>query len=139
MLQEDPSVGRRRTAASQASKDIAECLEEVRKVVDVRNSLNQRAEEEKVSVRTLLLAGAYPLVPEDAVPASTDPGRLYGEFTPNALIGGDAKKSLAPAKTKTAAASKANGHRKSEDKGPARAVTGGVMARRAAPPPPPKA
>ncbi len=131
MLQEDPSVGRRRAAASQASKDIAECLEEVRKVVDVRNSLNQRKDEEKVSVRTLLLAGAYPLVPADVVPASMDPGRVYGEFTPNALIGGDAKKTLkAPAKT--AAAATANGQRKSEDKA-------GVMARRAAPPPPPKA
>ena len=88
-------------------------------------------DEEKVSVRTLLLAGAYPLVPADVVPASMDPGRVYGEFTPNALIGGDAKKTLkAPAKT--AAAATANGQRKSEDKA-------GVMARRAAPPPPPKA
>jgi dynamin GTPase len=135
MLQEDPSVGRRRAAASQASKDIAECLEEVRKVVDVRNSLDQRKDEEKISVRTLLLAGAYPLVPSDAVPHSTDPGRLYGEFTPNALIGGDAKKALAPAKDKPVA----NGQRKSEDKGHSQAannVAGGVMARRAAPPPP---
>lgn len=136
MLQEDPSVGRRRTAAAQASKDIAECLEEIRKVVDHRNSLDVRKEEEKVSVRALLLAGAYPLVPADAVPQSTDPGRVYGEFTPNALIGGDAKKSLAPAISKPASA--ANGHRKSEDKGQAE-VAGGVKARRAAPPPPPKA
>ena len=143
MLQEDPSVGRRRAAASQASKDIADCLEEVRKVVDVRNSLNQRKEEEKVSVRTLLLAGAYPLVPADAVPQSLDPGRVYGEFTPNALIGGDAKKALAPAKNASKSALEqsktpaANGQRKSEEKG--HANTPGVMARRAAPPPPPKA
>lgn len=136
MLQEDPSVARRRTAAAQASKDIAECLEEVRKVVDRRNSLDVRRDEEKVSVRTLLLAGAYPLVPADAVPQSTDPGRVYGEFTPNALIGGDAKKTLAPSINKQAAAA-TNGHRKSEDTGRTE-VTGGVKARRAAPPPPPK-
>ena len=137
MLQEDPSVGRRRTAASQASKDIAECLEEVRKIVDLRNSQDVRRDDEKVSVRTLLLAGAYPLVPADAVPQSTDPGRMYGEFTPNTLIGGDARKTLAPAINKPVAAA-ANGHRKSEDKGHAE-VAGGVKARRAAPPPPPKA
>ena len=63
-------------------------------------------------------------------------GIVLGTRRLAALIGGDAKKSLAPAISKPASA--ANGHRKSEDKGQAE-VAGGVKARRAAPPPPPKA
>lgn len=131
MLQEDPAVSRRRAAASQAAKDISESLEEIRKIVDVRNAQEVRKSEESVCTRTLLLAGAFPLVPSDKVPKSTDPGRLYGEFTPNALVSGpEAKQSLAnpiednkekehPPKEKAPAAEKA------------------VKPRRQAPPPPP--
>lgn len=132
MLLEDPSVGRRRAAASQASKDIADCLEEVRKIVDIRNTQEVRKEEEKVSVRTLLLAGAYPLVPSNAVPKSTDPGRLYGEFTPNALVGGDARQQLAPASKEGKTEDKEEGKEK-----PAAKEKEGMKPRRAAPPPPP--
>jgi len=130
MLLEDPSVGRRRAAASQASKDIAESLEEVRRIVDVRNTQQVRREEEKVSVRTLLLAGAYPLVPSSAVPKSTDPGRLYGEFTPNALVGGDAKQQLAAKEDK-------NDSREEPKEKPKAQTKEAVKPRRAAPPPPP--
>jgi hypothetical protein len=42
----------------------------------------------EVSVRALLLAGAYPLIPADKVPKSVSPGSLYGEFTPVTLMQG---------------------------------------------------
>ncbi len=41
-----------------------------------------------VTLRTLLLAGAFPLVPRDKLPPGTDPLRLYGEFTPTTLVQG---------------------------------------------------
>ena len=127
MLQEDPVVSRRRAAASQAAKDISESLEEIRKIVDVRNAQEVRKSEESVSTRTLLLAGAFPLVPSDKVPASTDPGKMYGEFTPNALISGpEAKQSLAKP------IEDAKGR---EEKAPAPEKA--VKPRRQAPPPPP--
>lgn len=132
MLLEDPSVGRRRAAASQASKDIADSLEEVRRIVDVRNTQQVRKEEEKVSVRTLLLAGAYPLVPSSAIPKSTDPGRLYGEFTPNALVGGDARQQLASSKKEDKSGDKQAGTDKPTDQ-----PKESMKPRRAAPPPPP--
>lgn len=133
MLLEDPSVGRRRAAASQASKDIADCLEEVRRIVDVRNTQEVRKESEKVSVRTLLLAGAYPLIPSTAVPKSTDPGRLYGEFTPSALVGGDAKQQLAPGSEEEK--KKSNDDTNSKEKATSKEKDT-VKPRRAAPPPP---
>jgi hypothetical protein len=38
-----------------------------------------------VSLRALLLAGAFPLIPPEKVPPSVRPGLLYGEFTPMTL------------------------------------------------------
>lgn len=131
MLQEDPSVSRRRAAASQASKDMGESLEEVRKITDLRNATDSRATEAKVSVRTLLLAGAFPLVPKNLVPPSINPGRIFGEFTPSALVtNGDVKTSLAkPLEAKDEDSSKS--------KPPTSPKTGTVQPRRQPPPPPP--
>lgn len=137
MLQEDPAVARRRAAASQASKDISDSLEEVRKIVDVRNTQEHRKAEEQISVRTLLLAGAFPLVPADVVPSSTDPGRLYGEFTPNALAGAEAKNSLGKPRQK---GDSSDSQKKAEPTSPRsedKQAHASVKPRRAAPPPPP--
>lgn len=143
MLQEDPSVERRRAAASQARKDLSEALEEIRKVTDVRNSRESRADSESVSVRALLLAGAFPLVPKNFVPAGTNPGLLYGEFTPISLASG------APAKDQLGAPVE---KKEEEDKGthqqgtakepqsPSRkedTAKAAVKPRRQPPPPPP--
>lgn len=98
MLQEDPVAARRRTAAQQASKDLAEAAEEVRKLQERRAALGPgRSESEEVSIRSLLLAGAFPLVPKDWVPTGVSPGALYGEHTPISLSAGpDAAKQLGP-------------------------------------------
>lgn len=98
MLQEDPVAGRRRTAAQQASKDLTEAAEEVRKLQEQRAALGPgRSESEEVSVRSLLLAGAFPLVPKDWVPAGVSPGALYGEHTPISLSAGpEAARQLGP-------------------------------------------
>lgn len=42
-----------------------------------------------LSVRALLLAGAFPLIPPDKVPRGvSNPGALYGDFTPVTLMQG---------------------------------------------------
>ena len=99
MLQEDPTAQRRRTAAQQASQDLMDAQEEVRRVQELRAAVSPgagRSEVEEVSVRALLLAGAYPLVPKDKVPVGINPGLLYGEHSPMVLIAGpEAAKQLA--------------------------------------------
>ena len=58
----------------------------------------------EVSVRALLLAGAYPLVPPEKVPSSVrNPGALYGEFTPVTLLQGIGEAGQAAAQLGTAA------------------------------------
>ena len=86
LLAEDATVVRRRAAAQQAAKDLYEAVEEVKRVQEVRAAESPREKLAPLSVRTLLLAGAFPLVPRDKVPQGTDPLRLYGEFTPVTLL-----------------------------------------------------
>ena len=116
MLTEDPTAQRRRAAAQQAAKDLLDAQEEVRSVQESRASVpagSGRKETEEVSVRTLLLAGAYPLVPRDRVPPGIHAGLLYGEHSPLTLIAGsEATKQLGPpigAKAATAGAVAASG------------------------------
>lgn len=56
---------------------------------EARASESPRQPTANVSVRSLLLAGAYPLVPKERVPQSVDPVRLYGEYTPISLLQGE--------------------------------------------------
>ena len=82
---------RRRNAAQLAQKELAEAQGELRKVQEIRAAdENARAPTPTalVSLRALLLAGAFPLVPADKVPRSVRPGALYGEFTPVTLLAG---------------------------------------------------
>ena len=78
----------RRNAAQQAARELVEAQDEVRRVQEVRAGSSPRSEAAEVSVRALLLAGAYPLIPADKVPKSVSPGSLYGEFTPVTLMQG---------------------------------------------------
>jgi len=100
MLQEDPTAARRRAAAHQASSDLMDAQDEVRRLQEHRATAASRAmrkDGEEISVRALLLAGAYPMVPEDRVPPGVNPGLLYGEHSPHVLIAGsEAKKQLGP-------------------------------------------
>ena len=100
MLQEDPTASRRRAAAQQSIKDLMDAQEEVRKVQEKRATVpagSGRSETEEVSIRSLLLAGAYPLVPNNMVPPGVNPGLLYGEHSPLTLIAGsEAVKQLGP-------------------------------------------
>lgn len=41
-----------------------------------------------LSLRALLLAGAYPLIPPDKIPKGVNPGSVYGEYTPVTLLQG---------------------------------------------------
>ncbi len=101
MLQEDPTAARRRAAAQQASKDLMDAQDEVRRLQEHRATAGPgavRKESEDISIRALLLAGAYPMVPKDRVPAGVNPGLLYGEHSPHVLIAGsEAVKQLGPA------------------------------------------
>lgn len=80
----------RRNAAQQAAKDLNEAQGEVKRVQEVRAGSGPRAgETAEISVRSLLLAGAFPLIPPEKVPKSVrNPGALYGEFTPVTLLQG---------------------------------------------------
>lgn len=152
MLQEDPVVARRRAAAQQAGKDLHDAQEEVKRLQERRAEMGPAAakkDSEEVSVRALLLAGAYPLVPKDRVPPGIEPGALYGEHTPMTLTAGsEAKKQLgAPlgAKAEGEKAAKAeNGTAAPASAGagvasPAGSVSGAApKPRRQPPPPPPK-
>lgn len=61
---------------------------EVRGIQEQRASTRSEAPP-LVSVRALMLAGAFPLIPADKVPPSVrNPGALYGEFTPVTLLQG---------------------------------------------------
>ncbi|KAL4518145.1 hypothetical protein Ndes2526A_g01405 [Nannochloris sp. 'desiccata'] len=101
MLQEDPTAARRRAAAQQASKDLMDAQDEVRRLQEHRATAasgGMRKESEEISIRALLLAGAYPMVPKDRVPPGVNPGLLYGEHSPHVLIAGsEAMKQLGPA------------------------------------------
>jgi hypothetical protein len=101
MLQEDPTAARRRAAAQQASRDLMDAQDEVRRLQEHRATAAPgapRKDSEEVSVRALLLAGAYPMVPKDRVPPGVNPGLLYGEHSPHVLIAGsEAMKQLGPA------------------------------------------
>jgi dynamin 1/3 len=101
MLQEDPTAARRRAAAQQASRDLMDAQDEVRRLQERRATAapgTVRKESEEISVRALLLAGAYPMVPKDRVPPGVNPGLLYGEHSPHVLIAGsEAMKQLGPA------------------------------------------
>jgi dynamin 1/3 len=92
LLQEDPTAGKRRSAAQQAVKDLNDATSEVQRIQEHRAEQGEqgkgRSEAEEVSVRALLLAGAFPLVPKDRVPTGLHPGSLYGEHTPLALVAG---------------------------------------------------
>jgi hypothetical protein len=81
---------RRRNAAQQAARELAEAQAEVRTVQEVRASAGPRPDPTSLlSVRALLLAGAFPLIPPDKVPKSVrNPAALYGEFTPVTLLQG---------------------------------------------------
>ncbi len=101
MLQEDPTAARRRAAAQQASRDLMDAQDEVRRLQEHRATAASgavRKETEEISIRALLLAGAYPMVPKDRVPVGVNPGLLYGEHSPHVLIAGsEAMKQLGPA------------------------------------------
>lgn len=87
LLAEDPTLVKRRNAAQQAAKELAEAQSEVKKIQEVRAATTPRADPTAlVSLRALLLAGAFPLIPPDKVPKSTRIGALYGEFTPVTLL-----------------------------------------------------
>lgn len=81
---------RRRNAAQQAAKELAEAQAEVRTAQEVRAEAGPRPDPTSLlSVRALLLAGAFPLIPPDKVPKSVrNPAALYGEFTPVTLLQG---------------------------------------------------
>ncbi|EFN56232.1 hypothetical protein CHLNCDRAFT_57648 [Chlorella variabilis] len=90
LLAEDPTLVKRRNAAQQASRELAEAQAEVRKVQEVRAATTPRDDPTALlSVRALLLAGAFPLIPPDKVPRGvSNPGALYGDFTPVTLMQG---------------------------------------------------
>jgi hypothetical protein len=81
---------RRRNAAQQAARELADAQAEVKKVQEVRAAASSRADPTApVTVRALLLAGAFPLVPPEKVPPTVrNPAALYGEFTPVTLLQG---------------------------------------------------
>lgn len=55
--------------------------------MQVRAATTPRAEPTTlVSLRALLLAGAYPLIPPEKVPKNTRIGALYGDYTPVTLL-----------------------------------------------------
>lgn len=142
MLQEDPAASRRRVAAQQATKDLHDAIEEVKKLQESRAEMDtakaRAKERDSLSIRTLLLAGAFPLIPQNWIPSSIDPGAVYGEHTPIALLSGsDARKQLGP-KAERRADKKEEEKRSSSDGG-TRAPSGTALAkpRRQAPPPPP--
>ena len=94
LLAEDATVVKRRSAAQQAIKDLAAAVEEVEQVKEKRAagaSGSPRAPTADVSVRSLLLGGAFPLVPKDKVPVGVSPGALYGDATPVTLLAGGAE------------------------------------------------
>lgn len=138
MLQEDPSVARRRAAASQASKDLGDSLEEVRRTVDFRSNQDSRGEMDKISVRSLLLAGAFPLVPRDLVPASTNPAMLYGEFTPGVLVSGEEVKNQLGKPTEKTGSETAHRPSSPQENGESNAQEKAPVKPRRLPPPPPK-
>lgn len=152
MLQEDPTASRRRTAAQQAARDLMDAQEEVRKVQEKRAGVPAgpaRSETEDVSVRSLLLAGAYPLVPKNMVPPGVNPGLLYGEHSPLTLISGsDAARQLGPpVKDRTATPPPSsdaaeNGRPAaapaSSSSAPSASSSAAAKPRRLPPPPPPK-
>ncbi|KAL4421810.1 hypothetical protein ABPG77_001599 [Micractinium sp. CCAP 211/92] len=87
LLAEDPTLVKRRNAAQQAAKELAEAQSEVKKIQEVRAATTPRAEPTTlVTLRALLLAGAFPLIPPEKVPKNTRIGALYGEFTPVTLL-----------------------------------------------------
>ena len=134
MLQEDPAAGKRRTAAEQASKDLHDASDEIKKLQEIRASSGQPKEHEKVSVRTLMLAGAFPLIPQNMVPESIDPGAIYGDYTPVTLVSStDAAKLLGPKREVKKDAPNTNDSVEKSGSG------GSSLAkpRRQAPPPPP--
>jgi hypothetical protein len=152
MLAEDPVAARRRTAAAQASKDLAEAGDEVRRAQEERAAAGpaeRRADGEAVSVRTLLLAGAFPLVPRDRVPAGVNPALLYGEHTPLTLspAAGEGPPQLGqPVGPRPAAAGAAEAAPAAAAENGAAAAAGAAASsggaagkpRRQPPPPPPK-
>ncbi|KAL4448267.1 hypothetical protein ABPG75_005486 [Micractinium tetrahymenae] len=87
LLAEDPTLVKRRNAAQQAAKELAEAQAEVKKIQEIRAATSPRAEPTAlVTLRALLLAGAFPLIPPEKVPKSTRIGALYGDFTPVTLL-----------------------------------------------------
>eukprot|EP00887_Chlorella_sp_A99_P004268 scaffold15.g4268.t1 len=86
LLAEDPTVVRRRAATQQAGKDLWDSVEEVKHAQERLAGESPRSKHAMLSVRALLLAGAFPLVPRDRMPPGTDPVRLYGEYTPVTLL-----------------------------------------------------
>lgn len=89
LLAEDPTLVKRRNSAQQAAKELYEAQEEVKKVQEMRATATDRGDATAmVSLRALLLAGAYPLIPPEMVPKNVQPGSLYGAFTPVTLLQG---------------------------------------------------
>lgn len=98
LLQEDTGVVKRRSAAQAAAKELEAAQSELHALQE-RRATGESPREAKVpvSARTLLLAGAFPLVPSNLLPRGMDPRKLYGEFTPLALVGEGVQPKLGPA------------------------------------------
>jgi hypothetical protein len=145
LLAEDPEATRRRAAAAQASKDLFEAAEEVRRAQEARAGDPAgagRMEAWPVSVRALLLAGAFPLVPRDRVPTGVNPAAPYGEFTPLTLaekgpLTLGPKAGARPASPDEGAAGGGAGAPAAAAGAPA-AASASAKPRRQPPPPPPK-
>lgn len=61
----------------------------MKKIQEIRAATSPRADPTAlITLRALLLAGAYPLIPPDKVPSNVRPGALYGDFTPVTLLQG---------------------------------------------------
>lgn len=132
LLQEDPILVKRRAAAQQAAKDLGDAQAEVRRAQEVRASgTSPRDANADVTVRALLLAGAFPLVPKDAVPGAMDVRKMYGEGTPMALMLEGVPPALGPPK----GAEKGGSEKKPTENG----AGGGGGQKAAVPPPPPTA
>jgi hypothetical protein len=74
-----------------------------------------------VSLRALLLAGAFPLIPPEKLPRNLRPGAMYGDFTPVTLLAGVGEAGAAAMQLGTAALKAAG----KAGKAVASALTGG--------------